>query len=675
MVEKEVAPERHDVVKTVARWAPVAFLVLALTIGAWVRFHDLTRSNLYGDEAEYAIVARSIHDDFLNPSWNLGERVVNFVSQPPLVMYLTAISLAVFTDATFAVRFVPASLGVLGIIAVYLLGREVRGPWTGAIAAGILAVTPLHITVSRVGFLDAPLATFATFAAWMFLRAIRTRRLVDAALAGFLAVATALAKLPGVIVIVAFIIFLAVQALRERVRDGSWAAAAKAEGTSVTAALMAEKGRVVLAGLSAALALGVAYLILIATNGSWQNWTSKLSWQFGRVTGSREAAKPWNYYLEGPLNFPHFIGEGTFVLALAGFVVAVVIWFLPTRFGGGRPGPALMSILAATVSIFFIASARKVWFYTTPAVPFFALLAAFAVTWTIGVVSRDWIGERVPTWRKTYAPYARPLSVLAVVALVGTQAMAPTFADALEYTRDSSYGAGYSSPCAYVRDSQTSPEEGVLTSVLGRYAFRFYCPDVMVYDRFREVETGNMLVTTGKIRYLITDPFHQDGSDKRFFDRLLSIFPHDTVAKFGRIEVIEFRPVNLTVDVKPSALEYWRGADKPIPHFTVTITNRVGPATVPNPAGALVHNLSGRVANITVEKFSPEGWPYTVYWQDVTLGNDWRILPSHSKSFEFDWAYSAFWSKKGDGVHGPFTVTVRVAGEAGVTSKFMVHAK
>ena len=74
-----------------------------------------------------------------------------------LYSYLTMPFLAVFGIRTWVIRLPQAILGCLSILAVYGLGKEARGKWTGLAFAALLAINPWHVMASRFG-LDANLA-------------------------------------------------------------------------------------------------------------------------------------------------------------------------------------------------------------------------------------------------------------------------------------------------------------------------------------------------------------------------------------------------------------------------------------------------------------------------------------------------------------------------------------
>ena len=75
-------------------------------------------------------------------------------------------------------------IGVVTIVAVYQLARELFGVGTGLVAAYLLAVNRWHIVLSRSGFRACTMPLFTAWSLYAFLRALRTRRPLDWGLAG-----------------------------------------------------------------------------------------------------------------------------------------------------------------------------------------------------------------------------------------------------------------------------------------------------------------------------------------------------------------------------------------------------------------------------------------------------------------------------------------------------------
>ncbi len=99
--------------------------------------------------------------------------------KPPVYAYLDIIPIKLFGLTEFAVRFPSAFFGTLTVLITFFLMQELfpkiekrKRKYLGLIAAGILALSPWHIMLSRAAF-EANIATFLIVTGvWLFLRSI-----------------------------------------------------------------------------------------------------------------------------------------------------------------------------------------------------------------------------------------------------------------------------------------------------------------------------------------------------------------------------------------------------------------------------------------------------------------------------------------------------------------------
>jgi 4-amino-4-deoxy-L-arabinose transferase-like glycosyltransferase len=129
-------------------------LAVLIVIAAFLRFHDLPNNppGLHGDEAISGLEGRRI----LAEGW-IGPYSPHALGQPTGPLYLTALSLRLFGESIFAVRFMSALLGVLTVVALYVVLRRAIDTPTALVGAGFLAVMGWHLHFSRIGF---PLAAW-----------------------------------------------------------------------------------------------------------------------------------------------------------------------------------------------------------------------------------------------------------------------------------------------------------------------------------------------------------------------------------------------------------------------------------------------------------------------------------------------------------------------------------
>lgn len=632
--------------RRVATAAPWVLFALALLAGAWLRFDGLTGADLYGDEAEYALISASILEDPLRPSWSLdGERHTRFVSQPPLVLYLSAATEALLGDGWE--RHLVAAFGLAGVLAAFLLGREAYDAWSAAAAACFLAVAPMHVELSRTFFLDVPFATFTLLAAWALLRWLRLRTWTWAVAAGALTACAVLAKLPGVLVPGAFVVFLAAQALRERLAAGSWGAA-RVPG-SVVGALGERRGALQAgAGAGVFLLLVAAYAALIVAAGYVDAWQSKMEWQAGRVTGEvTSGAAPWTVYVSGPDALPTRLGVGLFVLGAVGLAHAVARWLAPARAGPARPGDGLLVAWTLVAAAFFVLSARKVWFYPLPLVPGLMVLAGR----TAAAVSRAaWSMRPGSHGRSRHVQRGILVAALVVLSVVQVATPAWSSSSAMKETGPV-WGQGFGEACRTVADARVD-DEGALATLLGRYALRNACPDLRVFDRFRSDLFTRRDVGQGEIRWLVQDPYYVDRADVRSSEALFEAFPHRTVATvegLGTIGIVEFLPETLDVRIDRT--------------LNPNGSSRLD-ITVANPPGGRPVDLTDRKLELTVYAGWPD-WPYAVWKKSLTVRGDTVLAPGESRSLTYTWKGGTFWSAPEDLAAGTYVTDAVLAGAWG----------
>ncbi len=145
------------------------------------------------DEPRYGEIAREMIElgDWVTPHLNY----VKYFEKPPLVYWLTACNVELFGISEFVIRLWPAIFGLIGIAVAYVLARSLYGRWTGAVAAAVLATTPLFFGLSQIVILDMPLSALMALGLAAFWFAYSTPGRVRALLVVLLYVATALGVL------------------------------------------------------------------------------------------------------------------------------------------------------------------------------------------------------------------------------------------------------------------------------------------------------------------------------------------------------------------------------------------------------------------------------------------------------------------------------------------------
>ena len=94
--------------------------------------------------------------------------------KPPMYVYLTIPSVAIFGLNDWAVRFPSALLGTLTVLVFFFLVREILGkPKLALLATLFLAISPWHLQFSRIAFEANVALSFTVFGAWAFFRGLK----------------------------------------------------------------------------------------------------------------------------------------------------------------------------------------------------------------------------------------------------------------------------------------------------------------------------------------------------------------------------------------------------------------------------------------------------------------------------------------------------------------------
>jgi len=144
----------------------LAWLAVALLLGAALRFHDLGGPSLWMDEGFTWMVASQ-------PVSEMPEVATRFEKHPPLHYLAVRAALLAGGRDEFWLRFPAALAGTLTIIAIWALGMRVGG--VGPLAALFLAVSGLHVLMSRDARGYGMAGLFITVACVLWLRVLERR--------------------------------------------------------------------------------------------------------------------------------------------------------------------------------------------------------------------------------------------------------------------------------------------------------------------------------------------------------------------------------------------------------------------------------------------------------------------------------------------------------------------
>ncbi len=170
------------------------WLGLIVLLAAVLRFYQLgtIAPSLTWDEAAWGYNAYSLGIDGRD-EYGKFMPVDYFESfgdyKPPVYAYLDILPVKVFGLTEFAVRFPSALFGTLTVLVTYFLVQRIFSvheskktkirdytEWIALVSAGLLAISPWHILLSRGAF-EANVATFLlATGVWLFLEAVQRKK-------------------------------------------------------------------------------------------------------------------------------------------------------------------------------------------------------------------------------------------------------------------------------------------------------------------------------------------------------------------------------------------------------------------------------------------------------------------------------------------------------------------
>ena len=134
----------------------LSILLIILILAFMLRFYRLDSNppGLFKDEVVLGDMAYDLVKGCLGSFCTQSSLVFygHDTYVPPLQVYSTALSILVFGFSEFAVRLVPAVLGVLIVLSSFVLGRFLFNDSVGLLASAFVAISPFHIVYSRLGF-------------------------------------------------------------------------------------------------------------------------------------------------------------------------------------------------------------------------------------------------------------------------------------------------------------------------------------------------------------------------------------------------------------------------------------------------------------------------------------------------------------------------------------------
>lgn len=138
-------------------------------------FYKLGQSSLVSwDEAWYADIARTMvkTGDILNLKWS-GKA---YLDHPPMGFWLEALAFKLFGVSEFSARMMSAVAGVLSLVFIYLLGKELFEPAVGLAAMPALASGYWFLYRARSGNLDIFLTLFFILSIYLGVKSTKSSK-------------------------------------------------------------------------------------------------------------------------------------------------------------------------------------------------------------------------------------------------------------------------------------------------------------------------------------------------------------------------------------------------------------------------------------------------------------------------------------------------------------------
>ena len=180
------------------------FLIIIIVTASLLRVWDLGGIGFNGDEAVYSGQSAT-----LSGNEDSAKYFSIYRAHPLFLQFIVSIFFAYLGVSDVVARIAPVTFGMLTIIFVYFIGKELYDKRVAMLAAIVMTIIPYHIIVSRQVLLDVPLSFFAMLTMFFVIRYIRQER--DLYLFFFIGAASGLSFLSkevGIFVLIASIVSL-----------------------------------------------------------------------------------------------------------------------------------------------------------------------------------------------------------------------------------------------------------------------------------------------------------------------------------------------------------------------------------------------------------------------------------------------------------------------------------
>lgn len=148
-------------------------LLLILLIGTILRLQNIESIPRWDyDEGVNMNIARNL----VNGKLLLFNLTYPFIPHPPLFFIILGFLLKFFGNGLIVLRALTAIYGILAIVLVYLISKELFNERLGLLAGFLLAIYPNAIYFNRIGFANSQLMLLSILTIYFFLRYMRDNR-------------------------------------------------------------------------------------------------------------------------------------------------------------------------------------------------------------------------------------------------------------------------------------------------------------------------------------------------------------------------------------------------------------------------------------------------------------------------------------------------------------------
>ena len=144
--------------------------IVTVLVSAVVRLASLDAFPTFTDEAVYVRWATRFGE---SPSAETMWLSTHEDWKSPAIIWLLALAHRLLDDQILIGRLVASLSGVLTVAFVYQAGVRLFGPWTGAIAAATIGVSPALVFTSRLALTDSPVVLLTAITLWLSVPALR----------------------------------------------------------------------------------------------------------------------------------------------------------------------------------------------------------------------------------------------------------------------------------------------------------------------------------------------------------------------------------------------------------------------------------------------------------------------------------------------------------------------